>query len=131
MALGIGRIARNDNGLFFHPHFVADDAALVILHARVFGYRDFSRDGFDGAQKRLANLRVAAARHGCRRNLINEPILSVGSNDNYCTWMRIALCRFIFEIDPDRRQEDESQDQRDHDVVVNAAPLVRPQNVVA
>src|SRR5579864_8944383 len=117
--------------LFLHPNFVADDVALVVFDRRVFGYRDLAGNGLDGAQKGLAYLRFCAARHRCGGNLVHEAILSVGCNDNYSSWMRIALCRFIFEIDPDRGQEDEGEDQRDHDVVVNAAPVIGPENVIS
>src|SRR6266536_1033023 len=45
--------------------------------------------------------------------------------------MRIALHRFVLVIDVARRKEDEEKNQRHHDVVVQAAPLIRPQNVSA
>src|SRR5271163_1958735 len=45
--------------------------------------------------------------------------------------MRIALDGFVFVVDDIRRDENEEENERDHDVVVEASPLIRPQNVSA
>src|SRR5574341_1481840 len=42
-----------------------------------------------------------------------------------------ALQGFVLEVEAQRRQEDEQQDEGDQDVVVQAAPLVGPQDVSA
>src|SRR5258708_38733917 len=45
--------------------------------------------------------------------------------------MRIALDWFVLKVDEVRRDKNKKENQRDHDVVVQAAPLVRPENVAA
>ncbi len=43
--------------------------------------------------------------------------------------MRNVLDRFVFEVDEMRRNKNKEENECDHDVVVQAAPLIRPQNV--
>src|SRR5437879_2422145 len=45
--------------------------------------------------------------------------------------MRIALHRFVLKVDEARRNKNKEENQRDHDVIVQAAPLIRPKNVSA
>src|SRR5208282_2946400 len=45
--------------------------------------------------------------------------------------MRIALDRFVFEVDEVRRNKNKEENQRYHNVVMQAAPLIRPKNVSA
>src|SRR5260370_12684487 len=45
--------------------------------------------------------------------------------------MRIALDRFVLKVDEARRNKTKEEKQRDHDVIVQAPPLIRPKNVSA
>src|SRR6202158_3097862 len=45
--------------------------------------------------------------------------------------MRIARDGCVLEVDEVRRNKNKEENQRDHDVVVQAAPLIRPKNVSA
>src|SRR6266436_9031512 len=45
--------------------------------------------------------------------------------------MRIALDRFVLKVDEARRNKNKEENQRDHDVIVQAPPLIRPKNVSA
>src|SRR5437879_1806247 len=45
--------------------------------------------------------------------------------------MRIALDRFVLKVDEAWRNKNKEENQRDHDVIVQAAPLIRPKNVSA
>ena len=43
--------------------------------------------------------------------------------------MRQVVCRLVFEVDEARGGEDKDQDQRDHHIIVEAATLIRPENI--
>src|SRR5579885_2855034 len=63
-------------------------------------------------------------------SMVDQAAVAIGL-DGYSGLMRQPVDRFVLEVDPVRRKKHEYQDQRDHDVVVQAAPLVRPQDVPA
>src|ERR1019366_8190583 len=63
-------------------------------------------------------------------DLIDQLALVAGNHDD-AGKMRDALDRFVFVVDEVRRNKDKQEDQRDHDVVVQASPLIRPENVSA
>ena len=56
-------------------------------------------------------------------NLVDELAL-LAWYDNYAGEMRDALDRFVFVVEETWGEKDEEKDQRHHDVVVQAAPLV-------
>src|SRR5271166_5288554 len=43
--------------------------------------------------------------------------------------MLVTGYRFVVEVDPVGREENKNQNQRDHDVIVQRATLIRPENV--
>ena len=63
-------------------------------------------------------------------NLIKQPAFDIGC-DYHISRMRNPRDGFVVEVDHARREENKNQDQRDHDVVVQRATLVGPENVSA
>ncbi len=50
-------------------------------------------------------------------------------NEHFAAAQRDLGHGTVLEVDEPRRDEDEQQDQRDHDVVVHAAALVGPEEI--
>src|SRR5262249_7205869 len=109
------------------PRSVSDDTSFLVA------YRLIPRN-YHAAHRRLKGTRqfdthVIAVSHLIGVDLVHEAVLSI-SVDNYLLWMRGVSSRFILEVDVIRRNEDEGQNQRDHHVIVHAASLVGPEDIV-
>src|SRR5262249_26667007 len=106
------------------------DPDLVTLHMSgavcdglVFQNGSGSRDRLDDVQHLLTQSGIILGRQCRSLDVINEPTAAVGL-DHYSGLMRKAFDRFVLEVDPVRRKEDEEQDERDHDVIVESSTLV-------
>ena len=111
-----------------HPHFVT-----LQMPGSVFD--GFDVGNADGSGNRLNNLfqlgvGISLGAHGRGLDLINEFALSSRGHDHSGKAWNV-LDRLVLKIDNVRRYENEQEDQRDHDVVVKAAALVRPEDVSA
>src|SRR4029077_18778685 len=63
--------------------------------------------------------------HGGSIHLVRLSICT----DNDVRWMLARACRFVFEVNEMRRDEDKRQDQRHHYVVMEASPAVGPEKI--
>jgi len=101
-----------------------------IFHSLVARNADRTGDGFDDLFE--LEIYIAAIRYVHFRglNLINELAFLAGDDNNACE-MRNALDGFVFIVEETRGEKDKKENQRHHDVVVQAAPLVRPKDVSA
>src|SRR6266571_4946278 len=121
-----------------HPGFVTEHAAILVACRLITHQIRFPGDGLDHPQQGGADRRVIAANRAHRSHgnhvaihLVDKQTALALWENNYSALMRGALCRFVFEVQPQRRQEDERQNERDHYVVMQAAALVAPENITA
>src|SRR3954467_2901832 len=82
----------------------------------------------DGPLRALTHRPIALATHLGRIDLVHQQPFFFRKND-YSGLMRAAVNRFVVEVDPDRRNEHKSEDERDHHVVMQAAALIFPRDV--
>src|SRR6266404_6936059 len=114
----------------FNPNFITLRVSGSVFDGLVPGDADRSGDGFDDPLQLPANISTVSGIHFRGLDLIDELALLAG-NDNDAGKMRIALDRFVLKVDEARRNKNKEENQRDHDVIVQAAPLIRPKNVSA
>src|SRR6266404_5994020 len=114
----------------FNPHFVALRVSGGVFDCVVPRDADRPGDGFNDPLQLPANISTVSGIHFRGLDLIDELALLAG-NDNHAGKMRIALDRFVLKVDEARRNKNKEENQRDHDVIVQAAPLIRPKNVSA
>src|SRR5271157_5505828 len=115
---------------FFNPDFVTLRVSRSVFERLVPGNADRPGDGFNDLLQLPANISTRSGIHCRGLDLIDEPAFLAGNHD-YAGKMRIALDRFVLEVDEMRRNKNKEENQGDHDVVVQAAPLVRPKNISA
>src|SRR5271166_3894379 len=109
------------------PHLVRYYSVFAITHGLVAVDRDLPCDRLDDAQQRFTNVGVAVRFYGRRVHLIEEAVVHLFDHDLSLT--RRTLLRFVTKVDPQRRQKNEGEDDRDHHVVVDAAARIRPPDV--
>src|SRR5271157_5362532 len=114
--------------LFLHPDFVTLQMSRNVFDGFDIGNADRSRDGLDDLFQLPANVAIRGGIHRRGLDLIDKLALGAGHH-HHAGKMRDALNRFFLVVDEVRRNKDKEQNQRDHDVVVQAAPLIRPKNV--
>src|SRR5260370_4977483 len=114
----------------FNPNFVTLRVSGSVLDGLVPGDADRPGDGFNDPLQLPANISAVSGIHFRGLDLIDELALLAG-NHNHAGKMRIALDRFVLKVDNVRRNKNKEENQRDHDVVVQAAPVIRPKNVSA
>src|SRR5579884_476199 len=105
---------------FVGGHFTAgvpESVVMVYNH----GARDALDDGFESGVQ-------CAALHLVGGNDISEPAASVGADKNF-SGREIPRHGMVTVVPKVRRDEDEGEDQRDHYVVMEAASLVRPEEI--
>src|SRR2546423_7375594 len=88
---------------------------------------DFARDGLHHAQQVGAHHAFILGIDNGRVYFVNQAV-SLRSNC-YSSWMRQVFCWLVFEIDEMRGNKDKDENQRDHHVVMEAAPLVSPEKI--
>src|SRR5579871_1028712 len=81
-------------------------------------------------QQLISDRLIVSWRYHVGLDLIKKMSLRIRSH-HYFSGMRIPVDRFVIEGDHARRKENKDQNQRDHDVVMESAPLMLPQNVRA
>jgi len=101
-----------------------------IFHSLVARNADGTGDGFDDLFELAIYIAAIRCFHFRGLNLINELAFLAGDDNDACE-MRNALDGFVFIVEETRGEEDKKENQRHHDVVVQAAPLVRPKDVSA
>src|SRR5882762_5526403 len=114
----------------FNPNFITLRVSGSVFDGLIPGDADRSGDGFNDPLQLPANVTTVSGIHFRRLDLIDELALLAG-NHNHAGKMRIALNRFVLKVDEARRNKNKQENQRDHDVIVQAAPLIRPKNVSA
>src|SRR5208282_133509 len=114
--------------LFFNRHFVTLRMSGGVFDGLDVGNADGSGDRLDNLLQLPANILTRCSIHGRGLDLIDEPALLAGNHD-HAGEMRIALDWFVLEVDEVRRNKHKEKNQRDHDVVMQAAPLIRPENI--
>ena len=117
-----------------YPGVVGDYLALGVVDGFVVLDRDLAGDRFHHAENRGAAFRI-----GCRvahvfgANLIDEAAASAGGaglpHQDFAGVQGYGLDRFVFVVDDVRRDEHEEKDRRHHDVVLDAAAFVGPEDV--
>src|SRR5258705_9966179 len=85
------------------PGSITDDSAATVGELFIPQQLDLAGNRFDHPQQAGADCGIVVAANGRRPNLVHQPALSVGIND-YFSWMRIAFCWFVVEINPHRGQ---------------------------
>lgn len=111
-----------------HPDAVTDGSPTEILDRFITVDLGLSCDRLDYMQQVLPDLVVARTMYRGGLDLEDKPIASV-RDYFYLGWMRLALCRFVFEIHEDRSDEDKQEDERHHYVVMKTAARERPPDV--
>jgi hypothetical protein len=96
----------------------------------VFGDADLTGNRLNDAKQLSTNSGVVLALHAGGVDLIDESILTVGRDQN-SSGPRIVVYRLIFEIDEPGREEDKKQDESDHDIVLDGATFMGPENIAA
>src|SRR6267143_2454437 len=114
----------------FNPNFVTLRVSGSVFDGLVPGNAHRPGDGFNDPLQLPANISTVSGIHFRGLDLIDELALLAG-NHNHAGKMRIALDRFVLKVDEVRRNKNKQENQRDHDVIVQAAPLIRPKNVSA
>src|SRR5258708_36581875 len=114
----------------FHPDFVTLGVSGGVSDGLVPGNAHRPGNWFDDLLQLPANILAVSAIHCVGLDLVDEPALLAG-NHNHAGKMRIALDWFVLKVDEVRRDKNKKENQRDHDVVVQAAPVVRQENVAA
>src|SRR5580704_3272034 len=114
----------------FHPNLIAKRVPGSVLHRIVLRNAHRSGDGLDDLLQLPPHILTGRGIHCGRLDLIDK-LSFIAWNYNDAGEMRIVFDRFVFKIDVERRDENKKKDQRDHDVVVQASPLIRPENVSA
>src|SRR6202011_4643093 len=114
----------------FNPHFVTLRVSGGVFDCVVPRDADRPGDGFNDPLQLPANISTVSGIHCRGLDLIDELALLAG-NHNHAGKMRNALDWFVLKVDEVRRNKNKEENQRDHDVVVQAAPLIRPKNVSA
>src|ERR1700675_5115258 len=106
----------------FNPTLVTLRVSGSVFDGLVPGDAHGPRDGFNDSFQLPANIATVGGIHFRGLDLIDELALLTG-NHNHAGKMRIALDRFVLKVDKVRRNKNKEEYQRDHDVVVQAAPL--------
>src|SRR5437660_4753377 len=114
----------------FNPNFVTLRVSRSVFDGLVPGDAHRPGDGFNDPFQLPANISTVSGIHFRGLDLIDELALLAG-NHNHAGKMRIALDRFVLKVDEVRRNKNKEENQRDHDVIVQAAPLIGPKNVSA
>src|SRR6266851_9055447 len=114
----------------FNPNFVTLRVSRSVFDGLVPGDAHGPGDGFNDPLQLPANISTVSGIHFRGLDLIDELALLTG-NHNHAGKMRITLDRFVLKVDEVRRNKNKEQNQRDHDVVMQAPPLIRPKNVSA
>src|SRR5215472_16585015 len=107
-----------------YPNFVGDHVVIAVALRFVMVNGDVSPDRLDDPQQRLTSFGVAARLHCGRIHLVEEFVALLLYDD--LSLMRRPFLGFVAEIEPERREENESQDDCDHYIVVDAAARIRP-----
>src|ERR1700694_4852494 len=114
----------------FNPNFVTLRVSGSVFDGLVPGDAARPGDGFNDPLQLPANISAVSGIHFRGLDLIDELALLAG-NHNHAGKMRIARDLFVLKVDKVRRNKNKEENQRDHDVIVQAAPLIRPKNVSA
>src|SRR5208283_2395501 len=109
------------------PDLIRDHVVFAVAHWLVPVDGDFAGNRLDDAGQRLPNVGIAVRLHGRGVHGVEEAIAHLLHEDLSLT--RRALLRFVAEVDPQRREENEGEDDRDHYVVRNAAARICPPDV--
>src|SRR5271168_2032496 len=96
--------------LALYPDFVGQDAARAITDNLIFGDADLAGNRLNNAEQFGTNGVVVIALHTRGVNLIDESVLPVWGDHNSGS-PRVALHRFVFEVDQPGRQKDKKQDE--------------------
>ena len=111
-----------------HHDSVTPDLTFAARDRLILSDRNFTRYRLDHLQQLFADRAVVPGLDGAGVNLINEATLRIRCY-YYARRMRISRNGFVLEIDPVGRDKNEDKNQRDHDVVMQRATLVRPEDV--
>src|SRR5580698_1696262 len=114
---------------FIDPYLIALGMAGQVFDRLISRDADGACNRFYDSLELAADVRGAGI-HGGGGNLVNEAALLVRDHRD-ASGVRIAFNWFVFEIDEARRQKNKQQDERDHDVVMQRATFIRPENVSA
>src|SRR6266403_4058683 len=115
---------------FFNPNFVTLRVSGSVFDDLVPGDAHRPGNWFNDPFQLPANISTVSGIHFRGLNLIDK-LAPLAGNDNGAGKMRIALHRFVLKVDEAWRNKNKEENQRDHDVIVQAAPLIRPKNVPA
>ena len=115
--------------IFLQPDFVRHHVSLPVVHGLVARNFHVPGNGLNHPLQIGLHAAGVCARNSGGIHLVDVAANSIG-NQNDPGWMRCTLDRFVFKVDSQRRQEDEQQDERDHDVILDAAALVTPPDEV-
>src|SRR5208337_3251014 len=104
---------------FFYPDLITLQMSGNVFDR--FDIRDGDRSGdrLDDPFQLLVNVSASGRIHRRGLDLIDQLALGAG-DDHHASEMRNVLDGFVFEVDEVRRDKNKEQDQRDHDVVVQA-----------
>src|ERR1035438_1814707 len=118
------------NLLFVNRNLVTLRVSRRVSNSLNIGDADRSGDRLNNLLQLAAHIWVRLGSHGRRGDLIDKATLLARDHD-HAGKMRIALDRFVLEVDEEGRDKYKEKDKRDHDVIVQASPFVRPKNVSA
>src|SRR5271154_3429780 len=110
------------------PHFISCHPAARVLQRIVVVNDHRAGDGRDALLQALLERNRRITAYLLRRDLIGKGILSGRTHDDF-TWSKAADRRMVTVVPYMWRDEDERENQRHHHVVVEAAALIRPENV--
>ncbi len=115
---------------------VGDDASGGVADGGVVFESDVARDGLDDAEDGVADVGGGGgAVEVFGADLVDEAGLVAGDvlgfDEDFAGAERDGRDGAVFEVDEAGGDEDEGQDEGDHDVVVEAAAFVLPEDVVA
>ena len=118
------------------PGVVGDDAVLRVADGFVTLKGDFAGDGFDDAEDSCAEFGVSrGSAEVVGADLVEEAAAATGGaglfDEDFAGAEGDGLDGAIVEVDEVGRDEHEEEDGGDEDVVVEAATLVGPEDVVA
>ena len=118
------------------PGVVGDDLAVDVEDGLEVIDGDFAGDGFDDAEDGGAAIFVGGgSAHVVGADLVEEADAVAAAaglfDEDFAGAERDGLDGLVSEVDVVRRDEHEGEDERHHDVVVEAAAFVGPEDVAA